>query len=80
LILAACHCTSYFCAKIGENMSKRREQELLMELVELIHEGKINEASTMLDKDADQKICKYCDEVCNMIIVSLGHDLFQCTY
>jgi hypothetical protein len=46
----------------------------------LIHEGKINEASTMLDKDADQKICKYCDEVCNMIIVSLGHDLFQCTY
>lgn len=34
-----------------------------MELVELIHEGKITEASNMLDRDEEHKICKYSDEV-----------------
>lgn len=33
-----------------------------MQLVEMIHEGKINEASAMFEADKDQKISKYCDD------------------
>lgn len=43
-------------------MSRRREQELLAQLVELIKKGKINDASAMLEADKEKKLAKYCDE------------------
>ena len=43
--------------------SKKREQELLMALVEKIKVGKINECSAMLDGDREKKLHKYCDDV-----------------
>ena len=45
-------------------MSKRREQELLKMLVDYMHDGKINEASNMLDEDKQHRLVKYTDEVC----------------
>ena len=55
----------FFFFSILSVMSKRRELELLAELVEYIKHGKINSASAMLESDKDKKLGKYCDEVSN---------------
>ena len=43
--------------------SKKREQELLMALVDKITAGKINECSNLLDNDREKKLHKYSDDV-----------------